>query len=311
MLLLLAPSLGKLQTAVWNMPSLSFAPLGLCAALLTVRRPLARWASAGALVLALVPLCMQMTWVQDRLLGRHLTSTMPLVWLDRSLHLAHRVILRGRGYHLQVSPSGQTFAIRRSERESTDFLVGRFSGEQSVITAEALQFLDDDRLVVLQRLPKGLQLRLADLTGTSISAWRIALPPIEKAQLALSRDATTWSVLGTEADFTTFVGVFGHFDSVATDMHRWPVDLAKEDRASPLYAVSATLALQVISRITVRSGVPWLPGKSSRSSVLWRYDASGAQKIATWPFPVQCLMAPLQDGALVCYGRFFEKRITA
>jgi Zn-dependent protease with chaperone function len=112
---------------------------------------------------------------------------------------------------LRLAPAGRFVAVgTEGEKEQTTIHAGRLGGSLTAFTADAAVFVDERRLLLLERLSGTSSLRLVDLAGGPDEVWNLSVP-VQRARLSFDRASQRWSLLGWNAsgDIATATGVVG------------------------------------------------------------------------------------------------------
>jgi hypothetical protein len=112
---------------------------------------------------------------------------------------------------LRLAPAGRFIAVgTEDDKEQTTIRAGRFGGSLTAFTADAAAFVDERRLLLLERLSGTSSLRLVDLAGAPDDVWKLSVP-VQRARLSFDRASQRWSLLGWNAsgDIATATGVVG------------------------------------------------------------------------------------------------------
>jgi Zn-dependent protease with chaperone function len=110
---------------------------------------------------------------------------------------------------LRLSSSGRFFAVgTEDEKEQTTIHAGRVGGSLAPFVADDAAFVDERRLLLLERLSGTSRLRLVDLAGGPDDVWTLSVP-VHRARLSFDRASQRWSLLGWNAsgDIATATGV--------------------------------------------------------------------------------------------------------
>ena len=211
--------------------ALAIPLLGVGAAILTYRDKLRRRSGA---VLCVLALALGGVGVDGhRLFTRGIAK---IAWTPAQAEVTGRVTLSGHGHRLELSPTGQRFAVqsvgRRPARYADAgheqwvslwrFTIGSVAGARRTAEAFELTFLDDEHVLLLRPSPTSadsldLSVERAD-GGDSRAPWRLAIPAYYAPTLMVSRAAGTWRVTGYDVDASAIVTSVGRIgsDSVTT-----------------------------------------------------------------------------------------------
>lgn len=185
-----APILGTLGTAL----------VGLAAALLTAQTRWSRRAGVAGLVVAATAVTVSVDRSAFRLRGALREATAQAT-------PASETDLAGAGQGLRMSPDGTHFLVlrlpterRAAVRAAQSLLVGRMGGEVREVPAIAGDFVDDDRMLLIEPRDAGLELRLERVEGGSPPLWVDTIADLDllDLRLTLERDTETWSVVGDD-----------------------------------------------------------------------------------------------------------------
>jgi Zn-dependent protease with chaperone function len=219
--------------------------------------------------------------------------------------------LGGPAQRLRVSPDGTHFlALRESRARRTTprlmatLLAGRVGGEVRELAATSGEFVDNERMLMLDVLDRGVELRLERVDGAGPPAWVDTIADLDlfDPRLRLDRDTGTWSVVGEDGttDRTAVVmGTIGEKGSVRRTVIPDSIAMTGE----PI-VFGATSAVVVPTYRNTLRGSPlalWsvLGGIGGGIQMdLWRVRGDTVRRVATLPGAVQC-GEPL-GGAAVC-----------
>jgi hypothetical protein len=110
---------------------------------------------------------------------------------------------------LRVSPSGSHFLAMQSPvgrrgtaRRRTVLLIGRFGGASREVSAVDGDFVDDRRVLVVDALEHGMELRLEPVDSGAAPVWADTLADADyiDTRLIIDRDNGTWAFVGEDAD---------------------------------------------------------------------------------------------------------------
>jgi len=187
-----APIFGTLGTAL----------AGLAAALFTAQTPRSRQAAFAAIVATSAATAVGV----DRSVWTHREA---LAESTARAALVSETDLGGAGQGLRVSPDGKHFLVlrapsvrRAAARPAQVLLAGRVGGEVRELAAVAGDFVDDERMLLLDVLDSGVALRLERVDGGGPPIWTDTIAELEllAPRLTLERDMGTWSVIGDDVD---------------------------------------------------------------------------------------------------------------
>ena len=215
---------------------------------------------------------------------------------------------------LRVSPDGEHFLAlrmpagrRAMARQTLALMVGRVGGAVREVSAIAGDFVDDDRLLVLDVLDQGeLELRLerADTVTPPVWADTLADYGLEDPRLLIDRDASSWSIVGASADSGATMLVTGRIGETRSARQIVLPDTLPMMGEPLVFGTTNSVVAPVYPRPSRQVSSVWLlafSGMSVLRTELWRLTASGASRIASLRGVPQCGQ-PL-GGAAACVVR--------
>jgi Zn-dependent protease with chaperone function len=138
---------------------------------------------------------------------------------------------------LWLSPTAQHVAIGSEEQdEHPTIRAGRTDGQLKLFTADEAIFVDETRLLLLERERDASVLRVVDLE-TGGDAWSRRVP-LASVQLSFVRSSRQWRLLGWKED-GDIASVEGRVGDDAARETRWKPPESDEDNVQPL-SVSAS-----------------------------------------------------------------------
>jgi hypothetical protein len=195
---------------------------------------------------------------------------------------------------LRLSPAGRYIAVgKEDEREQTTIHAGRVGDALTAFSADDAAFVDERRLLLLERLSGTTRLRLVDLAGGPDAAWTLSVP-VQRARLSLDRGSQRWWLLGWSAsgDIASATGLVGQ-DTVANLgwKHPEPADV----RVALISGTSSeVLALESTTK-------PGRFGAGRRAvSVLWSITDHGSSAWATTRLELRCGPLSNRGEAALC-----------
>lgn len=308
----------RVHQAAPGAASVSAALLGLAAVLATARRPAPRaWAAAVVLLAALPPALASHAFVERFARDPLLASAPRLATTEGTLRLLHRTRIGVTAADLRLSPSGRRYAVAafagpRGEDRRPRHLVGRLAGDYREVEALALEFLAEDRVLVLTASDGVPEVRSAAADDPTRTLWRRALPPLDARDLAVDPVTQAWQVSGTDSRTGEVVLLAGRAgeEPVAETRLRLPGRLDAEDAH---YVAAAGSALAVEPRLDAETrpvGPLWvralwwtLASVGPLEWELWLLEPRGARHLLTSGLDVRCPRPRLGDAAFVCVAR--------
>jgi Zn-dependent protease with chaperone function len=191
---------------------------------------------------------------------------------------------------LYLSPAGRYIAVgTEDEKEQTVIHAGRVGGSMSVFTADAVAFVDERRLLLLERLSGTSRLRLVDLAGSADGGWMLSVP-VQRARLSLDRASQRWSLLGWNAsgDIATATGIVGQ-DTVG--------NLAWKNPEARVALVSASSSEVLGLEVTTNPG---RFGGRRAASALWSITDHSSSVLTTSRLELRCEALSARGEAALC-----------
>ncbi|MGH7555210.1 MAG: M48 family metallopeptidase, partial [Longimicrobiales bacterium] len=118
-----------------------------------------------------------------------------------------RIALSGSATGLRLSPAGSRFIVQHYDGQTWHgspitrpirHIVGAPGGARREIDATQIEFVDDERVLVLRALDAALELRL-EPADSATTIWTVSLPELYDPRLVVSPGEGTWAVVGEEA----------------------------------------------------------------------------------------------------------------
>ncbi|HEX6052724.1 MAG TPA: M48 family metalloprotease, partial [Gemmatimonadaceae bacterium] len=179
--------------------TLGTALFGIAAALLTARTPRTRTTAHATLAAAAIVAMLGIDRSALSLQGALAEAT------ARATPDAESEV-GGTASGLRVSPNGERFLatnVPTGRRTPTlTLFVGRVGGPVREVSAIAADFLDDQRVLALDVIDQGMEIRIerADTVAPPVWADTLAGFDLEEPRLSIDRDASMWSIIGAAAD---------------------------------------------------------------------------------------------------------------
>jgi Zn-dependent protease with chaperone function len=202
---------------------------------------------------------------------------------------------------LRVSPNGASFlAMRlpggRRPRAGAGLalMVGRVGGPVREVAAIAGDFVDDERILVLDALDQGLEVRLERVDGAAAVSWADTLADLDldDPRLIIDRDSAAWAVVGTDLDNDATVLMAGRIGEKATARRMAIPDTLAMMGDPVVFGAGATMVVPAFSTATrARSPSIWLlpfGGMDPMRTELWRVTERGAGRVASLRGVPQC-----------------------
>jgi Zn-dependent protease with chaperone function len=140
-----------------------------------------------------------------------------------------RITLPQYGSELRLSPDGSRFLVRQFDPEMrasssaarpARYIVSRVNGEPREILAAAVEFLDDERVLVLRGVGETYELRLEQVSSDSV-LWTAPLPELYQPKLVVTAGQMSWGVTGAEVGTDSLLVITGNAASPETRFHRF------------------------------------------------------------------------------------------
>jgi hypothetical protein len=204
---------------------------------------------------------------------------------------------------LRLSPEGRYIAVAtEDDKERTTIRAGRVGSPLTAFNVDDAAFVDERRLLLLERLSSTSRLRLIDLSRGPDDVWTLSVP-VQRARLLLDRGSQRWSLLGWSAsgDIATATGIVGE-DTVGNLGWKGP------DVRVALISGSSSEVLGVES-----TTMPGRFGVGRRAvSVLWSITDRGSSSWITTRLELRCGPLSTRGELALCMAfdgdrtRFFE-----
>ena len=211
---------------------------------------------------------------------------------------------------VRLSPNGvyiSTYDMRDSRVHGHDptFHVGRLGGPLTPLPADAVMFLDDERVLTLDEDDDGARIEERALADLGTVVWQHRVSGLGEVHLSIDRASRVWRILGwdSEGRVVRVRGTVGQDDDEIT---RWtsPVE---EPGWSTTAAASGSHALIVnteydfgrLGGMTVVRAFTMLR-PSATVSHLWHLAESGGKDLGTSLLASECTPGAFGDERLVC-----------
>ncbi|HUQ82449.1 MAG TPA: M48 family metalloprotease [Gemmatimonadaceae bacterium] len=282
--------------------------VGIAAATFFVQARWNRIAAVGAVV-AGIALATVGVDAKAWTLRNALTQTAATATLDSQMPLG--VVAAG----LRVTPDGEHFLAtpmrtgrRPTSRQAATLLLGRFGGTVRELAAVAADFVDDERVLTLDALESGMELRIERVDSGAAVVWADTLTGVELVdpRLVIDRDSSSWAIIGESADddqTSVYAGKIG----VKGSAHRAGIPDTIAMVGDPIVFGQATTVIVPTYKATRRgagASATWalpLMGINPRQSELWRVRGDDLVRVASLRGVPQC-GAPA-NGVAACESR--------
>jgi len=219
---------------------------------------------------------------------------------------------------LWLSPAGQYLALRSADRdEGTTIHAGRVGGPLSIYSADDAAFVDEGRLLLLERQRTGSTLRAVHLNAKGGDAWSLQVP-VRHGRLSFDRLSRRWCLLGSNAD-GDIVSAAGRVGDPAVVEKLWK---ATADDADGVEAISSStsgvLTLESQSRPSMFGAGPFERWASivqtdlHTESQIWTIGDHGRAAVTASRLDLRCGRLSSGGEAAMCTAfdgtrtRFFE-----
>jgi len=220
--------------------------------------------------------------------------------------------LGGPAQRLRVSPDGTHFlalrapsgARRTMPRVMPVLIVGRVGGDVRELAATSGEFIDNERMLLVDVLEHSVVVRQELVDGVAPPAWADTIADLDlfDPRLRLDRDTGTWSVVGGDGTTDHTAIVMGTIGGKGT-VRRVAIPDTVSVTGEPIVFGATSVAIVPTFRNTMRGSAVslWslLDAFGGQMQMdLWRVRGDTVRRTATLPGAVQC-GEPL-GGAAVC-----------
>jgi hypothetical protein len=207
---------------------------------------------------------------------------------------------------LRLSPAGHYFAVgAESEDEQTTIHAGSAGSPLKAFTADDAVFVDEGRLLLLERQRNASVLRLIDLHQENRDLWSLRVP-LSAADLLFDGASSEWRLLGwnEDRDIVSVAGTIG-VDGVREERWKTPVeDIDNLEALSISRREVLALETQRRSRFPV-SGPPWWLAAMVQPSLraesrFWTVSQNAGMPFMTSRLDLRCRGASVGDEGTTC-----------
>ena len=210
---------------------------------------------------------------------------------------------------IYLSPGARRVAVLQqteSVEESPTYLVGTLGESLSALSAEHVQFLDEQHLLTMDEDDRGTTLRLVSLDPPHREVWRQQVPRLRRASLSLVRASGQWRLTGFDDD-NAIVRIDGTVGETDRQERRWParytrdalIDAVTADGPNPL-VVESWYGRGAFERLPTSA---WMLGvmlsAGNLQSRYWSVADTGVTQLGVSRLGASC-SGGMIDFALVC-----------
>ena len=216
-------------------------------------------------------------------------------------------------YGLRVSPDGSRFLAmsspmgRRGTPRQTVLLVGRLGGRVREVSALAAEFVDDERILILDALQQGMELRIEPVDSGAAPIWADTLPDADyiDTRLMLDRDNGSWAIVGEDSDDDRTAVLVGRIGERGSTRRAAIPDTIAMVGEPIVFGQGATVIVPTfVNVMRGRASALWampLVGMDPLRSELWRVRGDSLVRIAAVRGVPEC-GAPM-NGVAACAAR--------
>jgi hypothetical protein len=220
---------------------------------------------------------------------------------------------------LWLSPGGHYMAMSSDDHDqATTVHAGRVGGPLSTFTADDAAFVDEGRLLLLERHRTGSTLRAVHLGAKNADVWSLHVP-VRHARLSFDRLSRQWCLLGSNADgdIVSAAGRVGE-SAVVEKLWKSPADDPDDDVEAISSSTSEVLTLESQSRPPMFGTGPFQRWAAivqtglHTESQIWTIGDHGRSALTTSRLDLQCRRLSTDGEAAMCTAfdgtrtRFFE-----
>ena len=206
---------------------------------------------------------------------------------------------------LWISPSGRYVAFSsEDEREQLTIHAGLAGGRLADVAADEAVFIDESRLLLLERQSRASTLRVIDLAAGNHEQWTLSVP-VSWPLLSIDRRSQTWRLVGRGAD-GNFAGAEGRIGDSAVQHTEWKSPPAANDAEILSVSRGAVLALENHSRRSLMPTaialmwVPFLRPTFHLDSRLWTVRANQLPRFIESDVDLSCRSSVIVDDPATC-----------
>ncbi len=296
----------SLHRSAREWPSAAVLVLAVAGALAFARRPRIRVAAVPVACVGVAVIFLGSAAFLDRFVDdAFLAPAEPLTVTTVTGHPVGELTVPFEVIEARLSPTGRRVALSsEDDDERVTIHAGPAGGPLASFEADEALFVDDARLLLLERQRSATLLRLLTLDGGGREVWSRRLP-LWAVRLSFDRSTNSWYVLGRD-DADDIIRVSGRISEDNVREERWS-GLGIEEADVRSVSNGAVLAIETrytSSRFENRLlGVwaPLIPPVGRSESRFWSIENSGRRSVfATSRLDLVCQTTSGDDAATLC-----------
>ncbi len=205
-----------------------------------------------------------------------------------------------------ISPGGRYVAFSsEDDREQSTIHAGPAGERLAEVAADEVVFIDESRLLLLDRQPRSSTLRVIDLAAGNHEQWTLSVP-VSWPLLSIDRPSQTWRLVGHGAD-GNFAGAEGRIGDSAVLHTKWKIPPGANDVEILAASRGAVLALENHSRPSLMQTsaialmwVPFLRPAFHLDSRLWTVSANQPPRFVDSDVDLSCRSSVMLDDPATC-----------
>ena len=205
-----------------------------------------------------------------------------------------------------ISPNGRYLALSSDdEREQSIIHAGLAGGGLTEVAADEAVFIDESRLLVLERQLRASTLHVIDLAAGNHDQWTLSVP-VSWPLLSIDRRSQTWRLVGHGAD-GNFAGAEGRIGDNVAQHTEWQSPPGANDVEILAVSRGALLALEHHARRSLMPTsaialmwVPFLRPTFHLDSRLWTVRANQPARFVESDVDLSCSSSVILDEPATC-----------
>jgi Zn-dependent protease with chaperone function len=296
-----------LHASARDFPSAAVLTMSLAAALALAKRPNVRWAAVPVAIVGLLAGYLGSTAFADHFIDDPLVGPTASVKVTTLIRPTLNVFsIDFVASDLWLSPRGQYVAFRSEDAdERATIHAGRAGGELTAFSADDAMFVDEDRLLLVERQRRDSALHLIDLGSDARELWTVRVP-VSWACVSVDRESRRWRMVGRRAG-EDLASIEGQLEDDQQQPTEWRSPGADGGELEVL-GVAGDRAVALERRplpglLSERYFSMWmlLIQPQPRSEIhFWAFDKRGRTKLATSRFDPSCRLSSALDGPGLC-----------